>query len=368
MDINVIIIGLALLGGSFILSTILTAAVRAISTVMDFTAKPREDRYNKKTIALGGGIAISAAIVIFLAGAVIVSNLVVNKSFLCEYLSGKSYTLIESFHNRQSQLLTLIASIFCLHILGLIDDIRHLSPYLKLVIQFGAAFAAAYFGDIRVELFIYSKLITTVLSAIWIVLIINIFNFLDNMDGLSAGIAAIVSGLILICAASSGQIFVCGFAVIFLGTLIGFLNFNFPPATIFMGDAGSLVVGFIVAALSLKTTYYNQANSGQIYAIFMPLIILAVPLYDFASVMFLRIKQGKNPLVGDTQHFSHRLKRRGLTDVQIALTLYLATLCCGISALFLRQVNNIGASLVLVHTIMILALVGVLESWKSDDR
>jgi len=128
-----------------------------------------------------------------------------------------------------------------------------------------------------------------------------------------------------------------------------------------MGDCGSLVIGFFVALLSLRTTYYHQHDSGGLYAVFMPLLALAVPLYDFVSVTFLRIRQGKSPLVGDTQHFSHRLRKRGLTDTQTALTLYLATLCTGLGAIFLRQVDSVGAILIFVQTLMTLAIVAILE-------
>ena len=129
-----------------------------------------------------------------------------------------------------------------------------------------------------------------------------------------------------------------------------------------MGDAGSLVVGFFVALLTLRTTYYQQTGSGPWYPVLLPLIAMAVPLYDFTSVVLLRISQGKSPFVGDTQHFSHRLRRRGLTDTQTALTLYLATLCTGLGATFLYQVNLVGAILIVVQTLLIVAIIGIFES------
>jgi UDP-GlcNAc:undecaprenyl-phosphate GlcNAc-1-phosphate transferase len=129
-----------------------------------------------------------------------------------------------------------------------------------------------------------------------------------------------------------------------------------------MGDAGSLVIGFFVAFFTLRTTYYHQAQSGQWYSVFMPLVVMAVPLYDFVSVTVLRLSQGKSPFIGDTQHFSHRLKRRGLTDTQTVLTLYLATLCTGLSATFLYQVNIAGAILIFIQTVMVLAIIAVFET------
>jgi UDP-GlcNAc:undecaprenyl-phosphate GlcNAc-1-phosphate transferase len=272
------------------------------------------------------------------------------------------------FLEKVPQLLVVVLCVVILFALGLWDDKKRLGPFFKLIVQFGVAIIAAFFADIRVEFFIESRVITSLLSAFWIVLIINCFNFLDNMDGLSAGIATIASAILLFAATISGQVFVSALALVFIGTLLGFLVFNFPPAKIFMGDSGSLVVGFIVALLTIRTTYYQQAQSGAWYPVFMPLLVMAVPLYDFLSVTSLRISQGKSPFVGDTQHFSHRLKRRGLSDTQTVLTLYLATLCTGLGATFLYQVNKTGAALVFIQTFLILAIIAVFESTAGNDR
>jgi UDP-GlcNAc:undecaprenyl-phosphate GlcNAc-1-phosphate transferase len=256
----------------------------------------------------------------------------------------------------------MLACIVALFALGLLDDTKRLGPFLKLAVQFAVALAAAFLADIRLEMFIHSKLLTSLLSAFWIVLIINVLNFLDNMDGAAAGIAVIVAAILLTAATVSGQVFIGGLALLFIGTLLGFLIFNFPPAKIFMGDAGSLPVGFLLAVLTLRTTYYHQAASGPWYPVLIPFISMAVPLYDFATVTVLRISQGKSPFVGDTQHFSHRLRKLGLTDTQTVLTLYLATLCTSIGATFLYQVNLAGATLIFVQTVMILAIIAILET------
>jgi len=272
------------------------------------------------------------------------------------------------FLNKIGQLLIVLLCVFVLFALGLWDDKKHLGPFFKLAVQFAVAIIAAAVADVRVEFFIESKIITVILSAVWIVLIINAFNFLDNMDGLAAGIAVIASCILFTAAALSAQVFVGGLAIVFIGILLGFLVFNFPPAKIFMGDAGSLVVGFFVALLTLRTTYYQEAQSGQWYSVFMPLVVMAVPLYDFISVTVLRISQGKSPFVGDTQHFSHRLKKHGLTDTQTVLTLYLATLCTGLGATFLYQVNLAGAILIFSQTFMILAIIAILETAAKNDK
>ncbi|MEN6306273.1 MAG: MraY family glycosyltransferase [Anaerohalosphaeraceae bacterium] len=351
---------MALPVGAFVVSAILTTLVRRAAIAVDFCAHPRQDRYHRTVIALGGGVAIFWTIAIFilagLAGGYLAGagKLPFIDSSLNEHLEG--------FTNRSCDLWVVLGCAAMLHLLGLWDDKKRLGPYLKLAVQFGAAVAAAVFADIRVEMFIHNKFITTLLSVLWIVGIMNVFNFLDNMDGCSAGIAMIVAAVLLTAAVGSGQVFISGLALLFIGAVGGFWVWNFPPAKIFMGDCGSLVIGFFVALLSLRTTYYHQHDGGGLYAVFMPLLALAVPLYDFISVTFLRIKQGKSPLVGDTQHFSHRLRKRGLTDRQTALTLYLATLCTGLGAIFLRQVDFIGAILIFAQTVMTLAIVAILET------
>ncbi|MHC4103862.1 MAG: MraY family glycosyltransferase [Planctomycetota bacterium] len=331
-----------------------------------FIAQPAQDRYHQTAIPLGGGIAIFSTISIIILAAIVTGKFLAVPGYL-DWLGSPVTIHTEGFLSKIGQLMIILLLVFVLFTLGLWDDKKHLSPFFKFTIQFIIAIITAFFADIRVELFIESKIVTSLISAVWIVLIINAFNFLDNMDGASAGIAAIISCILLTAAALSGQVFVGSLILIFIGTLLGFLVFNFPPAKIFMGDAGSLVVGFFVALLTVRTTYYHEAQSGPWYPVFMPLLVMAVPLYDFISVTLLRITQGKSPFIGDTQHFSHRLKRRGLTDTQTVLTLYLATLCTGLGTIFLYQVNLAGAILIIIQTVMVLSIVAILETTSQND-
>ncbi|MHC4430621.1 MAG: MraY family glycosyltransferase [Planctomycetota bacterium] len=359
-----IALAIALLITSFAISAALTAFVKKMAVSAEFVCRPAADRYQgdaQRTVPLGGGIAISATLLAIISAAIVfVKYLVAPGHF--GWITERANVEAADFLARIDELLIILLSIITLFALGLWDDRKHLGPSFKLGVQFAVAIVAAAFAEIRVELFIESKIVSSALSAVWIVLIINAFNFLDNMDGASAGIAAIVSSILFVAAAFSDQVFVGGMALVFIGTLAGFLVFNFPPAKIFMGDAGSLVVGFFVALLSLRTTYHHEAQSRQWYPVLMPLIVMAVPLYDFLSVTLLRISQGKSPFVGDTQHFSHRLKRHGLTDTQTALLLYLATLCTGLGATFLYQVDLVGTILILAQTILVLAIIAVFET------
>jgi len=353
------ILAIILLIGSFALSTIFTAVVKNLATSVGFVAHPVTERYHKKSVPLGGGIAIFVTLLIFILPATAAIKFLPGP---LDSLARTANINLSDFSGKINQLVIILLSTFVLFVLGLWDDKSHLGPFIKLVIQLAVAIAAATFGEVRVEFFIENRMITTVLSAFWIVLIINAFNFLDNMDGAAAGIAAIVSGILFTAAAISGQVFVGGLVLVFIGALLGFLVFNFPPAKIFMGDAGSLVVGFFVALFTLRTTYYHEAQSGQWYAVFLPLVVMAVPLYDFISVTVLRLSQSKSPFMGDTQHFSHRLKKHGLTDTQTVLTLYLATLCTGLGATFLYQVDLVGVILIFIQTVMVLAIIAIFET------
>jgi UDP-GlcNAc:undecaprenyl-phosphate GlcNAc-1-phosphate transferase len=359
--INLPIIYLTALLAALIISAVLTAVVKKLAIKTGFVAHPQQDRFHKGIIPLGGGIAIFATMALFCIAAIVCVKLYPS------WTSGETGFYIQDFAGKIQELIIVVICSAVLFGLGLWDDIKNLGPRTKLIVQFAAAFVAAYFADIRVELFIESRIITSIMSAFWIVLIINVFNFLDNMDGASAGIALIVSIILFFTAALSGQIFVAGFALIFAGTLAGFLVFNFFPASIFMGDAGSLVVGFFIALITLRTTYYQSTTNGKWYVVLMPLVIMALPLYDFISVTVLRISQGKSPFVGDTQHFSHRLKKRGLTEVQTVLTLYLATLATGLGAIILKIVNSTYGLLVFVQTVLVLAIIAILESTGKND-
>ncbi len=285
---------IALFVGSFASSAMLTAVAKRVAPRVGLVAHPRADRYHRSIIPLGGGIAIFLTLALFLiTGAAAMRFLFVPGRL--GWMAERADLNPADFFHHSGELLVILLCATILFLVGLWDDKHALGPFVKLVFQFAVALLAATLADVRVAFFIQNKVITSILSAFWIVLIVNAFNFLDNMDGASAGIAAIASSILLTAAAFNGQVFVSGLAIAFIGALLGFLVFNFPPASIFMGDAGSLVVGFFVALLTLRTTYYHQAQSGAWYPVLLPLIAMAVPLYDFTSVTLLRLSQGKSP-------------------------------------------------------------------------
>jgi len=265
------------------------------------------------------------------------------------------------------QAIGILACAMLLHVVGIVDDRKQLGPWLKLIAQFIAAVAAVGLFDVRV-LTALGPWPSAILTAIWLVTITNAFNFLDNMDGLSAGVGAICAAAMLGAAASLGQWFVTGWLCVLLGALLGFLPHNFPPARVFMGDAGSLVIGFLLGVLSCLTTYVRPGETYYLYGVFVPLVLMAVPLYDMVSVITLRLKDRRSPMVGDRRHFSHRLVRRGMSRRTAVLTIHLCTAGTAIAALLLPRVDDVGAVLVLVQTVAILLIIALLETADGKSR
>lgn len=273
---------------------------------------------------------------------------------------------------KSTMALVILLGALVLHVVGIIDDRRNLGPILKLIVQIlvatgvviGTGLTDPLSGGVRILTVAdqYIPHASSVLTILWLVVITNSFNFLDNMDGLAAGVAAICCAALLAAAISVGQVFVSAWLCLMLGALLGFLPFNFAPARIFMGDAGSLVIGYMLAVLTCLTTYAQPNEPLHVYHVLVPLVLLAVPLYDTTSVMILRIRERRNPMVGDRRHFSHRLVRRGMSTRSAVLTIYLCTFATAIGAMLLPHVANATAAwLIGVQTLAILLVVAVLE-------
>jgi UDP-GlcNAc:undecaprenyl-phosphate GlcNAc-1-phosphate transferase len=265
--------------------------------------------------------------------------------------------------------LTLLGCLAVLHVVGLIDDRRPLGPWIKMGVMAACAAAVTLTSSTRlltaVDPHVGGHWLSVVLTVFWIVVITNAMNFIDNMDGLSAGVGMIAGAAFMAAALVNGQWFVAATLALLVGSLAGFLIRNFPPAKIFMGDGGSLVLGFLLAFLTVRTTYYSSSAgtplAGGWYGVFMPLIVLAVPLYDLASVVLIRVRQGRSPLVGDLQHLSHRLVRRGMSRRSAVLLIWGLTAATAIGGITLGSLHPWQAALVGVQTLLILGVILVLE-------
>lgn len=237
--------------------------------------------------------------------------------------------------------------------LGIWDDWRTLRPLVKLGGQF-LAIAILILTGVRVE-FLRSPLLDIFVTAAWVVGITNAINFLDNMDGLSGGVAAIASGWFLVLALQNGQLFVAPFAAALLGASLGFLVYNFNPARIFMGDAGSLFLGFMLAAVGIKLRFPTLSDS---VTWMIPILVLGVPVLDMTLVTLSRLRRGVNPWTTAGQdHLSHRLVRLGLTHRRAVITIYGLCMLSGGLGLMLQYLSPLLAYGVFAFALIAGALV-----------
>jgi len=217
---------------------------------------------------------------------------------------------------------------------------------------------------IRITFFINIPFVNCLLTVGWIVLISNAFNLLDNMDGLSSGISFIAAFIFFIIARRNGQFFVSSMLVCFVGVIMGFLRFNMHPARIFMGDCGSLFIGFLLAVLTILGTYYT-ADTPTAAPIIMPLLIMLVPLFDTFSVIFIRLKNKVSIFKADRNHFSHRLVRLGMSKKSAVLFIYLVTFCTGLGAMLLPYLDRAGCFIILLQACCIILIIILLEKAKK---
>lgn len=273
--------------------------------------------------------------------------------------------------DRTPMALLLLGCLLALHVVGLIDDRKALGPGIKLLFMVAAAAVVTLGSGSRLLSVLDSHVggpwLSYGVTIVWIIVITNAMNFLDNMDGLSGGVGAIASGCFLAAtlAQPHPQWFIAACLALLIGGLAGFLAFNAPPARIFMGDGGSLVLGFLLAFLTVRTTYFDPAEpapaAGAWYGVLMPIVVLAVPLYDFVSVTTLRHFQGRSPFVGDLQHVSHRMVRRGLSRPTAVLVICGLTGVTGMGGIALASLQPWQAALVGVQTVMALVVLAAFE-------
>ena len=347
---------------SFVIAWIATAGVRHVAPRLDFVDKPGGRKAHASVKPLGGGIAIFLAVALPLLGVVVLSH-----TSLAAHLYHGDPAYAGGARKDTRQGVGLLVAMTLMHLLGLRDDRKAMGPYPKLIAQLAITAAFVIFCDVRaltaLDGYGLGRWPSVIVSIVWIAAITNAFNFLDNMDGLSAGVAAVCTVAFLVAALSIGQVFVATMLAMLLGALLGFLCFNFPPATIFMGDSGSLLIGLLLGVLTVRTTFLEPGTPWATgwYAVFAPVVVLAVPLYDLIVVSALRIARGKSPFVGDTNHFSHRLVARGMSRRTAVLCLYLVTAATSVAAILLPHVGSAFAPLVFVQTVLILGVVGLLE-------
>ncbi|MFM7052056.1 MAG: MraY family glycosyltransferase [Planctomycetota bacterium] len=268
--------------------------------------------------------------------------------------------------------IVVVVGAFALHIMGLVDDRRPLSAWPKLLLQLAVALGTVLFSDVRLLHPFLSDVaggetISIAITVVWIIVVVNAFNFIDNMDGLAAGIGMIAALCFMTATIVNGQWFIASALALLTGSLAGFLLWNIPPASIFMGDGGSLFVGYMLATMTARTTFVDATTADFAlgtawYGVFMPLLVLAVPLYDGVYVTVWRVRRGKSPFVGGPEHISHRLVQLGLSKRRAVAVLWLLTAVTASSGIGLGMMQPWQAALVGGQLLGIFLVMLVLET------
>jgi UDP-GlcNAc:undecaprenyl-phosphate GlcNAc-1-phosphate transferase len=313
---------------SVVLSVVLTYIVREAAHKFGYVAKPKLDRWHKRPTAMLGGAAIFLTTVLM-------------------YLFFVPFT-------RESAVI--LAGSSLLFLVGLIDDILHIKPYQKLIGQFIGVAVVVGFG--LVLPWTNSEILNIAITAFWLIGITNAINLLDNMDGLAAGISAIAAFSLAIGFGASGQSAEVVLISVFVGALVGFLVFNFNPASIFMGDCGSMFVGFFLASSVLLNQVGGRSRS-VVSILAVPALILFVPIFDTTFVTVLRKIWGRKASQGGRDHTSHRLVALGLSERAAVLMLYGFALLAGVISLLVRELQPTQSIALIAFFILVLTIIGV---------
>lgn len=360
------------LGLSFGISMGLTSVVRHLALRWQILDHPGERKMQREAVPLLGGVSIIVTFYVMVIGSLVLVQPV--REFGIQWLETHVFQFLGEDH--EIKLLGIFAGGVLIALLGLTDDLKALRPWLKLLGQCVAA-AVLVLSDMKLDLFseawlgawpLTSYIVSSLLTVLWVVFMTNSMNLLDNMDGLSAGVAAIAAFSFFICALRTDEAFICVLLMVFAGSVLGFLIHNLYPARIYMGDTGAMFCGYILATLSILITFYNESTPSRI-AIAAPLLALSVPIFDTVSVVFIRWRAKVPVFEGDRRHFSHRLVNIGMTQQQAVEFIYLVAAVTGLGAGLLRQVNTIGTIIILAQTCgLFLLLVLIMSAGSKQPR
>ena len=332
--------------GSLILSLFLTPLAIRVALRNRILDQPGNHKTHSTPVPYLGGVAIVVSFAVVVAGA----------------------AALDSSTAGADELVKILAIGLGLALMGLVDDLRKLPAVLRLLLEIGAGWLV-FVLDLGVS-FTGSGLMDAFVTTVWVVGLVNAFNMSDNMDGLSAGLAAIAAGSLFAVAAANGQYLVAALSAALAGCAIGFLRSNFFPARIYMGDAGAYFFGFMVAYLGLKVQFLSSPSNNTFL---VPILIVSVVIFDTSLVVCTRSYHGISPMRGGKDHTSHRLVRVGL-PVPVAVGLiYVAAVAVGVIAFVVARIDDTSGWIlaIFVGVVMVafgglLALVPVYDSSRHS--
>ena len=302
------------------LSLALVPLARLAAIRLGFVAKPREDRWHRRPVAMFGGVAIAVSL------------------FVCAF----------AFHIA-GQLRVLIVTAGAMFATGLADDILSLKPSTKLIAQIALASVLLFF-NYRLN-WLHSVTLDGMLTLVWVVGLTNAFNLLDNMDGLCAGVAMIVGTALvieLLPGAGSHALAEAQYLALLLGATGGFLVYNIYPASIFMGDSGALLLGFSLAAVTLGPEHQASGRSDALSIVAAPVLVLLIPIFDTTLVTLSRWFTGRRASQGGRDHSSHRLVAIGLSERRAVIVLWLLAAAGGVLGIALGYASQTWSAIAVV--------------------
>ena len=335
---------------------LLTPVFRKIAAKCGFMDCPANNHkgHGKATPLLGGAAMFTGWIICLAAGVVAaMGNFTPFAAELQAFLPG--------LQQISGELAFIVAAGTFAVLLGLIDDKFALKASTKFAGQFIVAIIAVMFGGVRVNAFLPEAWMTFAVSVFWIMLMMNSINFFDNMDGLAVGTIAIAMLFFGIISAISGQVFCAAFTLLTFGVCCGFWFYNANPATIFMGDSGSHFLGFLAAVAAAKLSYFQMSETDSFLPIFIPLMILALPLFDTAMVVAIRTWNRKPFWIGDHNHISHRFTRMGMSRKLAVFFVHLLALMIALGTLPMYW-GDLSTQLVIIgQTVIVLIIITTLQ-------
>ena len=335
-----------------VVAYLLTPIVTWVATQLGIVAQPGGRHIHRIPIPRLGGLAVYAAFV-----AAVLGGLPVERPIHVTHGVQQIVITVPYQPAIDRPIVGLLLGTTLITLVGVIDDVRGLSPGVKLIGQIAAAAVLLPFGvgmDVLTNplggmVFVAGPL-GALVTVIWLVALCNVMNLIDGIDGLAAGIAAIAGMTVFAASYQRGDVGTAILAAAFIGGTLGFLPFNFNPARIFLGDTGSMLLGYILGSLAVLGTYKSYAA----VSLLVPLAALGVPVADTAMAIMRRWRSHRPIFQADTEHLHHRLLRRGLTQRQTAITLYLITAIFGVAALVLSGIHRF--SLIVVLGLLLTAL------------
>ena len=338
-------------------SLIYTPLCKSLALKIGFVDKPAEQKHkgHKAPTPLLGGLAICLAMISTVAFGLIAAH-ALHKDIIApavrQTLPGVTVV--------STRMLMIGLGALLATLLGMYDDKFNMSAKAKFGGQFVVAAIAVTWGGATISAFIHNPVITWGISIFWILLMMNAINFFDNMDGLAVGIATIAFSFFTIAAGMRGQYFVATLGAVAAGASIGFWFFNHSPATIFMGDSGSHLLGYMLAIMGCMITYY-KTEADTPFSILIPVFILALPLFDMLAVTVIRWKLGKPFYIGDHNHISHRFMHMGMSRKMAVLMVHLMALIIGMGVLPLLWGDERTTVVSLVQAATIFLMISLLQ-------